>query len=95
MYHNVRRPVRAQVCSLIASQGETFPGSEPMAKTEFLQIRVTPEDRQRIDRVAAAAHLESSTWARQAILRAVEHAEGEAGPPELARARTQRREGAA
>lgn len=42
-----------------------------MAKTEFLQIRVTPEDRVRIERAASANHLELSTWARQAILLAV------------------------
>ncbi|CAN5835753.1 hypothetical protein BH23GEM6_BH23GEM6_24000 [soil metagenome] len=48
-----------------------------MAKTEFLQIRLTPEDRQRIDRVATAAHLDTSTWARQALLRAVAVAEAE------------------
>lgn len=61
-----------------------------MAKTEFLQIRVTPEDRERIDRVAAAAHLESSTWARQAILRAVEIAEAESGAPTPATVATRR-----
>lgn len=49
-------------------------------KTEFLQIRVTPKDRERIERVATAAHLEASTWARQAILRAVEAAEAEGLP---------------
>jgi len=48
-----------------------------MAKTQFLQIRLTAEDRRRIDRVAAANHLESSTWARQVILRALEEAEAQ------------------
>lgn len=43
-----------------------------MTKTSFLQIRLSPEDRERIDRVAKADHLDSSTWARRAILRAVE-----------------------
>lgn len=42
------------------------------AKTEFLQIRVTPEDRERINRVASSEHLEPSTWARRIILQAVE-----------------------
>jgi len=42
------------------------------AKTEFLQIRVTPEDRDRIWRAAADDHLDPSTWARRAILAAVE-----------------------
>ena len=50
-----------------------------MAKSEFLQIRLTPEDRRRIERAAAATHLEPSTWARQAILNAVERAEAESG----------------
>ena len=43
-----------------------------MAKTEFLQIRVSPEDKKRIKRVAEADHLDQSTWARRALLKAVE-----------------------
>ena len=43
-----------------------------MAKTEFLQIRMTPESRQRLSRVAEADHLDESTWARRAILQALE-----------------------
>lgn len=43
-----------------------------MPKTEFLQIRLSPEDRERVMRAASANHLDLSTWARQAILRAVE-----------------------
>lgn len=43
-----------------------------MAKTKFLQIRLTPEDRDRIRRAAEASHLDVSTWARQKILDAVE-----------------------
>ncbi len=39
---------------------------------EFLQIRLTPEDRERLLRIAAADHLDASTWARQVILRALE-----------------------
>ena len=46
-----------------------------MAKTEFLQIRLTPEDRKRLLRIAAADHLDASTWARQVILRALEKRE--------------------
>lgn len=42
-----------------------------MAKTEFLQIRLSPTDRQRIENAAHAEHLDLSTWARQAILRAL------------------------
>lgn len=63
-----------------------------MAKTEFLQIRMSPEDRERIDRIAAASHLESSTWARQAILRAVELAENEAAGRDPALRQAQRRD---
>jgi hypothetical protein len=44
-----------------------------MAKTEFLQIRMTPESRQRLSLVAEADHLDESTWARRAILQALEH----------------------
>jgi len=51
-----------------------------MAKTEFLQIRMTPESRQRLSRVAEADHLDESTWARRAILKAIERWEaGEKG----------------
>jgi hypothetical protein len=50
-----------------------------MAKTEFLQVRLSPVDRQRIERVAAASHLEMSTWARQAILRALDEADSMGG----------------
>lgn len=68
---------------------------QTMAKTEFLQIRVTPADRDRIDRAAASAHLDVSTWARQQILRAVERAEDDSAgesPPraEGVRARSRR-----
>lgn len=43
-----------------------------MAKTDFLQIRLAPEDRVRIQQAASADYLDVSTWARRAILRAVE-----------------------
>lgn len=43
-----------------------------MPKTEFLQIRLTPEDLDRIRRVAKAEHLETSTWARRVLLKEVE-----------------------
>jgi hypothetical protein len=42
-----------------------------MAKTEFLQIRVSPEDLLRIRRAAEEDHLDTSTWARRVILQAV------------------------
>lgn len=49
-------------------------GKKP--KDHFLQIRLTTEDRQRIERVATAAHLDASTWARQILLLAADLAEG-------------------
>lgn len=42
-----------------------------MAKTEFLQIRLTPENSRHLRRVAEADHLDESTWSRRAILRAL------------------------
>lgn len=41
-------------------------------KTEFLQIRLTLKDRERIARIASSEHLEPSTWARQILLKFVE-----------------------
>ena len=49
------------------------------AKTDALLIRLTPEDRARLQRAAEAHYLEASTWARQILLRAV--AEIEAAAP--------------
>lgn len=43
-----------------------------MAKTEFLQIRFSPQDRERLMDAAAANYLDPSTWARQVILKAIE-----------------------
>lgn len=43
-----------------------------MAKTDFLQIRVAPDDLSRIRKAAEADHLDTSTWARRVILRAVD-----------------------
>jgi hypothetical protein len=43
-----------------------------MAKTEFLQIRFSPQDRQRLINAAAGNHLDPSTWARQIIMVAIE-----------------------
>ena len=51
-----------------------------MAKTEFLQIRCTAADRERIRRVAEAEHLEPSTWARRTLLQAVERWETKRAP---------------
>ena len=41
------------------------------SKTEFLQIRITPEDKKRVEAVAREQFLDASTWARAVILRAV------------------------
>jgi hypothetical protein len=46
-----------------------------MPKTEFLQIRCTPDDRERMQKVAATEHLDLSTWARRILLQAVDKAE--------------------
>lgn len=43
-----------------------------MPKTEFLQIRISPEDQERFRRVADEEHLDVSTWARRLLLQAVE-----------------------
>jgi hypothetical protein len=44
-------------------------------KTDALLIRLTPEDRVRLQRVAESNYLEASTWARQILMRAVAEAE--------------------
>lgn len=50
-------------------------------KTEFLQIRVSPDDRARFQRVADAEHLDVSTWARRLLLQAAERWESRNAPP--------------
>jgi hypothetical protein len=62
-----------------------------MAKTTFLQIRCSPEDRERMARIADAEHLDLSTWARRSLLQAVERWEARR-PPAL---RVAEKEGAA
>ena len=52
-----------------------------MAKTDNLLIRLTPEDKGRLQRVAEAQYLEMSTWARQVLLKAVTEAERKARVP--------------
>lgn len=56
-----------------------------MPKTEFLQIRLTPKDRERVRRAAEREHLDPSTWARQKILQALEDWDALAAPPSDAR----------
>jgi hypothetical protein len=42
-----------------------------MPKTEFLQIRCSPEDRARMQKAADAEHLDLSTLARLVIIKRV------------------------
>ena len=46
-----------------------------MPKTAPLLIRFTPEDRTRLDQLAARLYLDTSTWARQQLLLALEDQE--------------------
>lgn len=39
-----------------------------MPKSEFLQIRLSPADRERVQRAAEREHLDASTWARRVLL---------------------------
>lgn len=50
-----------------------------MAKEQFLHIRFSREDKRRVEAAAAANHLDTSTWARQVIMRAVERVEEREG----------------
>lgn len=45
--------------------------SPSMPKTEFLQIRCSPEDRARMQKAADSEHLDLSTWARRVLLQTV------------------------
>lgn len=66
------KPLAYHVTQRITTKGQ-------MAKTQFLQIRLSPEDRRRVERVADAEHLEPSTWARRVILQTVEAFESSHG----------------
>ena len=46
-----------------------------MPKTEFLQIRLSPEDRERVEAAARAEFLDVSTWARRVLLQALAESE--------------------
>ena len=50
-----------------------------MAKEQFLHIRFSQEDKKRVEAAAKLDHLDTSTWARQLIMRAVERVERERG----------------
>jgi hypothetical protein len=51
-----------------------------MIKTEFLQIRLSPQDRKRVHAVADANYLDASTWARTVIMQAVDDWENRKHP---------------
>jgi hypothetical protein len=55
-----------------------------MPKTEFLQIRCSPEDRARLSRIAEAEHLDLSTWARRVLLQAADRWESRTGARKVA-----------
>ena len=48
-----------------------------MPRTELVQVRVTPENKKRILRVANALYLEPSAWVRSVVMQAVEKWEKE------------------
>ncbi len=50
-----------------------------MAKDRFLVVRLEKEELERVKRTAREDHLAPATWARQALLRAVDDAEGKKG----------------
>jgi hypothetical protein len=41
------------------------------ARSEIVHVRLSASERERLDRASASDHLAQSTWARQAILRAL------------------------
>lgn len=43
-----------------------------MAKSKFLQVRVSEEEKARIERAAQAHYIDTSTWARMKIMQAVD-----------------------
>ena len=48
-----------------------------MAKEQFLHIRLSKKDKERVEAAANASYLDMSTWARMVIMQAVERAEAE------------------
>jgi hypothetical protein len=43
-----------------------------VAKSKFLQVRVSDEEKARIERAARAHYIDTSTWARMKIMQAVD-----------------------
>jgi uncharacterized protein (DUF1778 family) len=52
-----------------------------MPRSDILHIRLTPEERERLRRAAEAEYLDVSTWARRAILQALDGLEARREPP--------------
>lgn len=48
-----------------------------MAKEQFLHIRLSKKDKERVEAIATANYLDMSTWARMVIMQAVERAEAD------------------
>ena len=48
-----------------------------MAKEQFLHIRLSRKDKERVQTAATANYLDMSTWARMVIMQSVERAERE------------------
>jgi len=46
-----------------------------MAKEQFLHIRLSKKDKQRVEAAAKASYLDMSTWARMVMMQAVERVE--------------------
>jgi hypothetical protein len=64
-------------------------------KSERLVVRLSPEDRALLERVAAADELEVSTWVRRTALQAARRTESESTPgiSERSRDKTESRDG--
>ena len=57
-----------------------------MAKEQFLHIRLSREDKERVKAAATRSYLDASTWARMIILQAVELVEKERSGPDSSEA---------
>lgn len=64
-----------------ASKGTGGAAERAAPKDEFVLVRLTGADRDRLRRTAARDYLEMSTWARRAILQALDRAEADAAGP--------------
>lgn len=55
--------------NLVGYRGVVLEKRGALPKSEFLQIRLSPADRERIQRAAEQDHLDASTWARRVLLK--------------------------